>query len=147
MADFRIPKKYMTPFGGDIEDAEAVAKLQWLCDRLPMTKKQIVKRALIKYYEYHLKKSFPQDLKEAKEVMLTEQNQECFYCHKLLLLKDATIDHKKPLARGGTHELSNLCAACHHCNNLKSHMTVEEYRDFMISSAHVLKSIREHATS
>jgi 5-methylcytosine-specific restriction endonuclease McrA len=147
MADFRIPRKYMTPFGSEIDDAEALSKLQWLQDRLPMSKKQIIKRAIQKYYDHHMTRSFPETLAQAKTTMLQDQRQECYYCHSLLLLKDATIDHKKPLARGGTHSLENLCASCHSCNNLKSHMTEEEYRELMFRTGQTLNAIHQDATN
>lgn len=38
-----------------------------------------------------------------------------------------TIDHKMPLARGGTNEESNLVAACRQCNNCKGRRTAEEF--------------------
>jgi len=38
-----------------------------------------------------------------------------------------TIDHKIPLARHGSNELSNLVLACHSCNMRKGTMIAEEF--------------------
>lgn len=37
------------------------------------------------------------------------------------------IDHKKPLARGGTNSKRNLVTACNRCNNQKGRRTKSEY--------------------
>lgn len=51
----------------------------------------------------------------------------CAYCSE-----DITagfhIDHKMPLARGGTNWPDNLCLACAPCNQSKHTKTVEEFR-------------------
>ncbi len=39
----------------------------------------------------------------------------------------ATIDHKIPVSRGGTHKRYNLACACKSCNEAKGSMTVEEF--------------------
>lgn len=60
----------------------------------------------------------------------------CYYCHKpmkelyfqwkagLIRRKDAqlTIDHIKPLSKGGTWEWENLVTACFDCNLLKGNI-------------------------
>ena len=48
----------------------------------------------------------------------------CVYCGGTERL---SIDHKIPLARGGAHDLNNLCCACLSCNCRKGTMTSEEY--------------------
>lgn len=40
----------------------------------------------------------------------------CNYCRAILTVENMTVDHYNPLARGGTHELDNLVAACEPCN-------------------------------
>lgn len=40
----------------------------------------------------------------------------CFYCETA---PATTVDHFIPLARGGSHELSNLVGACRSCNSSK----------------------------
>lgn len=62
----------------------------------------------------------------------------CFYCgHDLVIIYDqfahgmwhATIDHKIPKSRGGTRDLNNLVLSCSHCNQAKSDLTLEQWRD------------------
>jgi len=39
-----------------------------------------------------------------------------------------TVDHAKPRSREGTNKDDNLLPACFYCNNLKSDMTICEFR-------------------
>jgi hypothetical protein len=60
---------------------------------------------------------------------------ECFYCGKGPLKKQtdhndqlATLDHVKPLSKGGERfHSSNLVVACYSCNSRKRDKTVEEF--------------------
>lgn len=52
----------------------------------------------------------------------------CAYCRKTLTKDTATIDHKQPLARGGTNARANLVLSCAGCNYDKGHRTPEEYK-------------------
>lgn len=57
----------------------------------------------------------------------------CKYCNRIM--KDnkndydlyKTIDHRIPLIRGGSHEISNIDIICFHCNVSKNNKTDEEY--------------------
>ena len=49
----------------------------------------------------------------------------CFYCGSN---KQIQIDHVIPIARGGTHSIGNLVAACAKCNNHKRARFVMEWR-------------------
>ena len=49
----------------------------------------------------------------------------------LLGEKDA-LDHKTPLAKGGTNDLSNFALACFKCNQEKHNKTVDEYRRWLL---------------
>ena len=53
------------------------------------------------------------------------QRGQCFYCCELL--SDFHVDHKQPLARGGTNWSDNIAIACPSCNCAKRDKTVEEY--------------------
>jgi 5-methylcytosine-specific restriction endonuclease McrA len=48
----------------------------------------------------------------------------CAYCG---VKCDAEIDHFQPIAKGGTHVLSNLLPACHDCNSSKRDHHPEEW--------------------
>jgi len=52
----------------------------------------------------------------------------CYYCTRKFgqnLVR--TLDHLRPLSRGGTHHLWNLVLSCPKCNNAKSDRTWFEY--------------------
>lgn len=55
----------------------------------------------------------------------------CYYSGIKLDLFKMHIDHKTPLARGGTNELSNLCFASHHMNTAKGKMTEQEFKQLL----------------
>lgn len=58
--------------------------------------------------------------------ILEEQNGCCFYCGTDLGSR-YHVEHKTPLARGGTNYPSNICCACPDCNARKSLLTAEEF--------------------
>jgi hypothetical protein len=43
----------------------------------------------------------------------------------------ASVDHKQPLARGGTNADNNLVCACQPCNAHKADMLYDEYRQLI----------------
>ena len=53
----------------------------------------------------------------------------CWYCgYEPPELCDLTVDHAKPVSRGGPNAEWNLLPACEYCNRLKDNMTVSEFR-------------------
>ena len=54
------------------------------------------------------------------------QHGRCAYCQKYLGNK-YHVDHKTPVTRSGTNELSNLHLTCPRCNMVKGTMTHEEF--------------------
>lgn len=48
-----------------------------------------------------------------------EQDGRCNGCEKKLPKRNLTIDHKKPVSKGGTDRLSNLQLLCANCNAIK----------------------------
>lgn len=44
----------------------------------------------------------------------------CYYCKCQLPPKRYEIDHIKPLIRGGTNHINNLCVCCRKCNAKKA---------------------------
>lgn len=59
------------------------------------------------------------------------QRGRCAYCKEAVPPGKATVDHKQPLSRGGTHEMSNLYMACEDCNKRKGSMTEAEFLDYL----------------
>ncbi|MCP4131082.1 MAG: HNH endonuclease [bacterium] len=55
----------------------------------------------------------------------------CYYCGKKFPPAELTMDHKIPLARGGTSEKMNLAAACKECNNKKKNLLPTEWEEYM----------------
>jgi 5-methylcytosine-specific restriction endonuclease McrA len=51
----------------------------------------------------------------------------CFYC-KDPLISDFHVDHKIPIAKGGSHSLDNMVLACMPCNQEKHAKDIDEYR-------------------
>lgn len=43
----------------------------------------------------------------------------CFYCAATLNKKTVTMDHRKPISKGGSNWLANLVPACKSCNSRK----------------------------
>ena len=41
------------------------------------------------------------------------------------------MDHAKPRSRGGKNFDDNLLPACGYCNNLKSNLTISEFRKYV----------------
>ena len=52
-------------------------------------------------------------------------NGRCSYCGKVRKL---TADHRIPLCRGGSNDISNIIPACQSCNSRKRHRTEAEFR-------------------
>ena len=57
--------------------------------------------------------------RERRAGILTEQHGQCFYCHRDLTLQDAQLEHRIPLAAGGTDGRYNLVVSCESCNRTK----------------------------
>jgi len=51
----------------------------------------------------------------------------CHYCGTVVRVRRAHLDHKKPIARGGTNRRSNLAFTCAACNLAKGKKTEEEF--------------------
>lgn len=59
----------------------------------------------------------------SRTTLLLRDNFTCQYCHDELTLKDMTIDHVIPRARGGITRWDNVVASCYTCNAAKGHRT------------------------
>jgi len=56
----------------------------------------------------------------------------CIYCHREITMKEATLEHKQPISRGGTNAKENLAIACGHCNWSKNNKTEEEFKEYIL---------------
>ena len=66
--------------------------------------------------------------KKDKEMIYKSQKCKCMYCGKKIQLDYMHIDHKTPLSRKGSNNLSNLHLICAPCNNRKGSLTDGEFR-------------------
>ncbi len=62
---------------------------------------------------------------EVRAYLLVKYEYRCAYCGKTSAALE--IDHIRPRSRGGTDRLSNLCIACHDCNQAKAEQTAAEW--------------------
>lgn len=60
--------------------------------------------------------------------LLNRHGWKCYYCHKRLLLRDATRDHKIPKSKGGGGGYKNLVPCCQKCNEEKADKPVKKYQ-------------------
>jgi 5-methylcytosine-specific restriction endonuclease McrA len=62
------------------------------------------------------------------EKLLHEHGSRCAYCGSTVRIE---ADHRTPLCRGGSNEISNILPACRHCNRRKHRKTEEEFRSLL----------------
>lgn len=93
----------------------------------------IVNRAVEKYYgRFQVRTDYASSRETMKKEALRSQGYECFYCHRILRIKEATMDHLVPLARGGDAAgMSNLVICHAFCNQMKGEMTPAEFSKFV----------------
>ena len=65
---------------------------------------------------------------ELRRSLGVAQDRRCMYCGVRKSLKNLQIDHKDPVARGGSNDPSNLQLLCQPCNGRKKIHTDEEFR-------------------
>jgi len=77
---------------------------------------------------------------ECREYLLEKWHRQCAYCGA----KDVPleIEHIQPKSKGGTSRISNLCLACHKCNQRKGNQDIE---DFLRSKQEVLNPVLRQA--
>lgn len=68
--------------------------------------------------------------KEIQEWLHKQKPYTCYFTGELLD-RDFGVDHKQPLARGGTYDLDNLCITSPFINAAKGAMTEEEFRSLL----------------
>ena len=62
---------------------------------------------------------------EARAYLLMKYAYQCAYCNKTDTPFE--VDHILPRSRGGSNRISNLCLACHTCNQAKGDQTAAEF--------------------
>lgn len=120
--------------------ANRIAKVKAYGDARPEWRREGARRRSISYHKRHPDRALDQvmrrraRLKNAPRVekinraaIIARDNSTCYLCGKILQSGfNLTLDHKIPLARGGTHTADNLAVACRSCNCKKyTHLLVE----------------------
>ncbi len=59
--------------------------------------------------------------------LIESQSYRCALSNRELTPETASLDHKQPISRGGTHEIANLWVVSHLVNTAKGSLTVEEF--------------------
>lgn len=77
------------------------------------------------------------EIDQIKKTKLLLQGGECIYCTSKLDEAKSHLDHRTPLARGGTNSQENLQLLCARCNAEKHAKTHTEYIEW-------LKALGEH---
>lgn len=72
--------------------------------------------------------TYKRKLEDYKKKQKANDQMKCIFCGNEG--RQMTVDHDIPLSRGGEHEESNFCIACHTCNNDKNTMTAKEYKEY-----------------
>lgn len=72
-------------------------------------------------------------LRLARDEKLREQGGKCIYCRSQLTTSKATLEHKKPVSRGGRDNPGNLAASCRLCNQTKGSLTDPQFRKLIKS--------------
>lgn len=62
------------------------------------------------------------------QILLKRDGAYCYLCGEIQIPWRMVVEHKIPLSRGGTNDISNLAMACKDCDTAKGSMTEEEYR-------------------
>ena len=77
---------------------------------------------------------------ECREYLLEKWNRQCAYCG----VKDVPleIEHIQPKSQGGSDRISNLCLACHKCNQRKGN---RDLKDFLKGKSDVLNRVLKQA--
>jgi hypothetical protein len=65
---------------------------------------------------------------DLRTAIFRRDNYTCTYCGHRGNSATLEVDHKPPLARGGTDDPANLTTACWECNRAKGTMTAGEFR-------------------
>jgi 5-methylcytosine-specific restriction endonuclease McrA len=73
--------------------------------------------------------------------VLLRDNFVCQYCGRRPHVRDLTVDHVMPRAKGGTTRWNNVVAACRECNHHKGSRTPEEARMQLLRSPHEPRSL------
>ena len=67
-----------------------------------------------------------------RRLVLEMYDYHCAYCGCELDDYNSTLDHVVPKIKGGTNHHQNLMPSCGRCNSIKSDLSIDEYRDYLL---------------
>jgi 5-methylcytosine-specific restriction endonuclease McrA len=77
------------------------------------------------------RKRYGRNRRWVKRQLLRQYGAVCALCeHRIVNMKDVTLDHIVPLSKGGVDELDNICLAHENCNQAKRDMMPDEWAAF-----------------
>lgn len=74
-----------------------------------------------------------QRTKLQRQTLYAKMDGRCGYCGTRLKLSKMQLDHIEPLHLGGEDTLENLMCSCRSCNHYKHTLTVEKYREYILT--------------
>lgn len=75
-----------------------------------------------------VKKAKRKKLLERKRLLIYRKTKgHCYLCGDFVDYNAFEIEHKVPISKGGTNDLSNLYCSCHYCNSMKQDIYFENF--------------------
>lgn len=71
--------------------------------------------------------------KTTRQLVLEKYDCHCAYCGKTIDIKTLRVDHLIPFRNGGDDDISNFMPACQSCNFYKSTLSIEKFREQLMS--------------
>lgn len=69
--------------------------------------------------------------REERQTVLDRFCGRCAYCGKQITMQELNVDHLVPLRKGGEDRLYNMYPSCRSCNQAKSTLDIEQFREFV----------------
>lgn len=84
-----------------------------------------------------------------RKVVYAKDHGRCYICGKVVDPDSFEVEHKVPVAKGGTNDLNNLYVACHICNTMKNSMIFEDFMQKIseIASYQLADTVREECAA
>ena len=69
--------------------------------------------------------------REERQTVLDRFCGRCAYCGKQITMQELNVDHLVPIRKGGEDMLYNMYPSCRSCNQAKSTLDIEQFREFV----------------
>lgn len=71
--------------------------------------------------------------KEERKIIYDKTEGHCYLCGKFVAFDSFEVEHRIPISKGGTNELSNLYPSCHICNTIKQDIYIQDFMERITS--------------